>query len=111
LELSKRQLQIWEEAISDDKMEQIPEGGEDDSSAREKGLDISNGEKVIFNPHVLSLKNGPVPCESSGNVGQDSTVEENEPIVPEENAVNSICEADGNPKDDYVNGDRIKPTK
>jgi hypothetical protein len=54
MEMSRRQLQIYKDALSDDnmeleeRMEQIPE--DISSSCRENGMDSSNGEKVSVGP-------------------------------------------------------------
>jgi hypothetical protein len=114
LELSRRQLQIWEEACSDDRMDQIPEGGidgEDESSARDKGLDSSNGENWNAQPHSLSLEKVPEPLpEDSEEKGQVSNDEESEDIAPGENKVHFLSDATDTPSEECVNGERDKPT-
>ena len=111
MELSQRQLQILEDAISDkgaesdDRMEQIPEGGIDDSNC-ESGTGDDLFARSQSKLPELDLHDEEIFDESPESVQQENTDDKKDLDVPSEST-----EPVETPKTDCLNGENAELSK
>ncbi len=112
MELSQRQLQMFEDAISDkgegsdDRMELIPEGGIDDSNC-ESGTGDDLLTRSLPKLRELDLHDEKIFEESPESVQQENTDDNKALDVPSE----STEPAEATPNTDCLNGENAESTK